>query len=109
MSVPDQQDFHTTLLDVLPFIKDLFTQKWGERDYHKFCKGPCSATLVLDGHQKATRRVCAIKNISIPSVDGSMKDVKVGCLAAPAFRNKKCDEHRWTNENENEHDDKPNI
>jgi hypothetical protein len=105
MPVPDQQDFHTTLLDLLPFIKQLFTKKWGKRDYHRFCKQPCSATIVLDGHQKATRRVCAIKNIHIPSVDGSIRDVKVGCSATPAFKSKKCQEHSLTNEDND--DDRP--
>ena len=107
--VPDQQDFHSMLLDSLSFVKQLFTTKWGRRDYHAFCKGPCSATLVLDGHQKATRRVCAIKNISIPSVDGSIRDVKVGCSATPAFKSKKCEEHSYTNENDGDKPQHSNV
>ena len=99
MPVPDQQDFHTMLLEILPFIKQLFARKWGRREYHTFCKRPCSATIVLDGHQKATRRICAIKNISIPSVDGSIRDIKVGCSATPVFQSKKCQNHSLTNEN----------
>ncbi|CAF4493257.1 unnamed protein product [Rotaria sp. Silwood2] len=101
MPVPDQQDFHTMLLDLLPFLKELFTKKWGKRDHHVFCTGPCSATIVLDGHQKATRRVCSIKNIFVPSVDGTIRNVKVGCSATPAFKNKRCGEHLLTNESEN--------
>ncbi|CAF1599920.1 unnamed protein product [Rotaria magnacalcarata] len=100
MPVPDQQDFHTTLLDLLPFIQELFTKKWGKRDYHAFCRGSCSATIVLDGHQKATRRVCSIKNISIPSIDGTIREVKVGCSAKPAYKSKKCQGHLSTDEND---------
>jgi hypothetical protein len=105
MPVPDQRDFHSMLLDLSPFIKELFTRKWGRKDYHKFCKDNCSVTLVLDGHQKATRRVCEVKNIHVPSVDGSIRDVKVGCSATPAFRSKKCQSHR---DQEND-DDTPQI
>ena len=101
MPVPVQQDFHTMLLELSPFIKQLFTKKWGKKDYHAYCKGNCSATLVLDGHQKATRRVRAVKNISIPSVDGSIRDIKVGCFATPAFKRKKCREHLLANEKDN--------
>ncbi|CAM4946962.1 unnamed protein product [Rotaria socialis] len=100
MPVPDQQGFHTTLLDLLPFIQELFTKKWGKIDYHAFCRGSCSATIVLDGHQKATRRVCSIKNISIPSIDGTIREVKVGCSATPAYKSKKCQEHLSTDEND---------
>ena len=107
MPVPDQQDFHAMLLEILPDIKQLFTRKWGRREHHIYCKGPCSATIVLDGHQKATRRVCSIKNISVPSVDGSIRDVKVGCSATPAFKHKKCREHLLTNDNDDDDDDKP--
>ena len=101
MPVPVQQDSHTMLLELSPFIKQLFTKKWGKKDYHAYCKGNCSATLVIDGHQKATRRVCAVKNISIPSVDGSIRDIKVGCSATLAFKRKKCREHLLANEKEN--------
>ena len=59
MPVPDQQDFHTMLLELSPFIQELFTKKWGKREYHTFCRDSCSVTMVLDGHQKATRRVCS--------------------------------------------------
>ncbi|CAF1467082.1 unnamed protein product [Adineta ricciae] len=105
MPVPDQQDFQEMLLEILPTIKQLFTRKWGKKNYHIYCKGPCSATLVLDGHQKATRRVCAVKNISVPSIDGSIRDVKVGCSATPAFKQKKCREHLLTNDSDD--NDKP--
>lgn len=101
MPVPDQQDFHDMLLDMLPFVKQLFTKKWGKRNYHMFCeKKKCSTTLVLDGHQKATRRVCAIKNLYVPSIDGSIRDVKVGCSATPMYKSKRCREHLLDNDAE---------
>ncbi|CAM4800506.1 unnamed protein product [Rotaria magnacalcarata] len=99
--VPDQQDFQTMLLELLPFVKRWFTENWGKRDYHAFCEGNYSSTIVLDGHQKATRRVCAIKNISVPSYDGAIRDVKVGCSATPVFKSKNCQEHLLSNDNRN--------
>ncbi|CAF4630510.1 unnamed protein product [Rotaria socialis] len=70
MPVPDQQGFHTTLLDLLPFIQELFTKKWGKIDYHAFCR------------------------------DGTIREVKVGCSATPAYKSKKCQEHLSTDEND---------
>ncbi|CAM4821149.1 unnamed protein product [Rotaria magnacalcarata] len=94
-------DFQTMLLELLPFVKRLFTEKWGKRDYYAICEGNCSSTIVLDGHQKATRRVCAIKNISVPSYDGAIRDVKVGCSATPVFKSKNYREHLLSNDNRN--------
>ncbi|CAF3632641.1 unnamed protein product [Rotaria socialis] len=107
--VPDQQDFQTMLLELLPFVKQLFTEKWGKRDYHAFCEGNCGATIVLDGHQKATRRVCAIKKVSVPSNDGPIRDVKVGCSATPVFKSKKCREHLLSTDNDNGEPEVSNI
>ncbi|CAF1465582.1 unnamed protein product [Adineta ricciae] len=82
----------------MPCISQLFTRKWGRKEHHSFCKSPCSATIVLDGHQKATRRVCAIKNSTVPSIDGSIRNIKVGCSATPAYKSKKCQIHSSTEE-----------
>ena len=44
--------------------------------------------------------VCSVKNISIPSIDGTIRDIKVGCSATPAYKTKKCQEHLLTDEND---------
>ena len=64
---------------------------------------------MLDGHQKATRRVCEIKSCYIPSVDGSIRDVKVGCSATPVYKSKKCQEHLLYNDTDNAEPQRLNI
>ncbi len=64
MSVSDQQDFHTMLLELLPSIKGLFMKKWGKSDYHAFCKENCTTTIILDGYQKNYEKsLCSQKNV----------------------------------------------
>ncbi|CAF1560384.1 unnamed protein product [Rotaria magnacalcarata] len=97
------------LLELLPFVKRLFTEKWGKRNYYAICEGNCSSTIVLDGHQKATKRVCAIKNISVPSYDGAIRDVKVGCSATPVFKSKNYREHLLSNDNRSSEPELSNV
>jgi hypothetical protein len=41
--------------------------------------------LYLTDIKKTTRRVCVVKKMYIPCVNGSIHDVKVGCSATPVF------------------------
>ena len=107
IQLPSETDFQSTLLKIQSDVKRVFTQKWGPKTHETYCGSNCSATIVLDGHQKATRRVCAVKNLNIPCEDGSLASVKVGCSSTPAFRSKKCTVHTSTDNNndaESEHD-----
>ncbi|CAF1000714.1 unnamed protein product [Didymodactylos carnosus] len=45
----------------------LFTEQWGSIEHERYCTQECSPLLVLDGHQKATRRVRSVTDLVIPS------------------------------------------
>jgi hypothetical protein len=103
IQVPTGTDFQYMLLQIQPDVKRIFAQKWGRKTHEKYCGSNCSATVVLDGHQKATRRVCAVKNLTTPCEDDSLPFVKVGCSATPAFKSKKCEVHKNENDSDDEH------
>ncbi|CAF1413648.1 unnamed protein product [Adineta ricciae] len=101
--VPTGTDFQSALLQIQPDLKKLFAQKWARKNHETYCGPNCCATVVLDGHQKATRRVCRVKNLTVPCEDDSLPSVKVGCSATPAFKSKVCEAHKSDNNNDDEH------
>ncbi|UJR18690.1 hypothetical protein I4U23_005597 [Adineta vaga] len=85
IQVPTGTDFQSLLLQIQPDVKKMFAQKWAH------------------GHQKATRRVCRVKSLTIPCEDDSLPFVKVGCSATPAFKSKTCEAHKTGNDNDDVH------
>lgn len=55
------------------------------------CGDQCCKCIVVDGHQKARRRICAYKNINVDTAE--MKDLVVGCCRTPATGSRYCDSH----------------
>lgn len=56
------------------------------------CGSHCSRCLVVDGHQKCRRRICAHKDVTVDTVE--MKNLVIGCCRTPATSSRFCDKHR---------------
>ena len=56
------------------------------------CGLHCSKCLVVDGHQKCRRRICAYKDVSVDTEE--MKNLVIGCCRTPAISSRFCDKHR---------------
>ncbi|CAF1120798.1 unnamed protein product [Didymodactylos carnosus] len=89
--VPVEKDFDKEILSLQRDCLDLFIRRWSSKRHQSYCNEDCCKLLVLDGHQKATRRVCAYKIGTIPSEE--LGAIKVGCPHLPAYKNTYCSEH----------------
>jgi hypothetical protein len=56
------------------------------------CGSHCSRCLVIDGHQKCRRRICAYKDVTVDTVE--MKSLVIGCCRTPVTSSRFCDKHR---------------
>jgi hypothetical protein len=57
------------------------------------CGSHCSQCLVVDGHQKCRRRICAFKDVTVDTDE--MTGLLIGCCRTPAISSRFCDKHRY--------------
>lgn len=72
-----------------PRMLSCFTHLWmNHADIIGPCDDNCSKCIVVDGHQKARRRICAHKNVSVNTAE--LKHLVIGCCRTPAAGNRYC-------------------
>ncbi|CAF1152305.1 unnamed protein product [Didymodactylos carnosus] len=91
LATPASFEFHYTLMNLREVCRTVFVRRWSSKSHSRYCTKDCSQLLVLDGHQKATRRVCSVKELTTPSRE--LGTVKVGCHRTPKRGEKNCHEH----------------
>ncbi|CAF0966336.1 unnamed protein product [Didymodactylos carnosus] len=91
IKVPFEKDFDKEVLSLQKDCLDHFIRRWSSKRHQSYCNEDCCKLLVLDGHQKATRRVCAYKTGTIPNEE--LGAIKVGYPHLPAYKNTYCLEH----------------
>ena len=55
------------------------------------CSEQCSKCLIIDGHQKCRRRLCAFKDVKIDTAE--MRNLTIGCCRTPARSSRYCALH----------------
>lgn len=55
------------------------------------CGEHCSKCLIIDGHQKSRRRICAFKDVKVQTEE--MKDLIIGCCKTPIRWSRYCEDH----------------
>jgi hypothetical protein len=55
------------------------------------CGEHCSKCLVVDGHQKSRRRICAFKDVKVNTEE--MANVVIGCCRTPVVSSRYCEVH----------------
>ena len=94
ISIPSSaRDFDQWTWEQYPRLLSSFIYLWSN---HRSLIGPCdkncSQAIIVDGHQKYRRRVCAAKRVHISTEEfGSLT---VGCCRTPNFRSKFCNLHQ---------------
>ncbi|CAF0966296.1 unnamed protein product [Didymodactylos carnosus] len=91
LATPASFEFHAALMNLREVCRTVFIKRWNRQNHSQYCIKDCSQLLVLDGHQKATRRVCSVKELTSPSRE--LGTVKVGCPHTPKRGEKNCIEH----------------
>lgn len=56
------------------------------------CGTNCSQCIVIDGHQKCRRRVCAAKHVQVSTEE--FASLTVGCCRTPRLASRYCDLHQ---------------
>lgn len=55
------------------------------------CGAHCSKCLIVDGHQKTRRRICAFKDVKVNTEE--MRNVVIGCCQTPRVSSRYCELH----------------
>ena len=76
-----------------PRVLSCFTYLWmNHQDIIGSCNDQCSKCLVVDGHQKCRRRICAFKDVQIDTAE--IKKVVIGCCRTPITNSRYCEIHK---------------
>ena len=94
VAVPDRvAEFHLWAWDQLPRLLSYFTYLWMN---HATIIGPCNAhcskCIVVDGHQKCRRRICAFKDVRIDTEE--LQQLVIGCCRTPISNSRYCGNHQ---------------
>lgn len=94
ISIPSSaRDFDQWAWDQYPRLLSSFIYLWSN---HRSLIGPCdkncSQAIIIDGHQKCRRRVCAAKRVDVSTEE--FISLTVGCCWTPSFRSKFCNLHQ---------------
>lgn len=63
------------------------------------CGEHCSKCLIVDGHQKCRRRICAFKDVKVDTAE--IHDLKIGCCRTPVKSSRFCELHQPIQSQEN--------
>ncbi len=93
ISIPYRSaDYDSWAWKEFPRVLCCFTYLWmNHESIIGRCNDQCSKCLVIDGHQKCRRRICAFKDVRIDTEE--MNQIVIGCCRTPVTNNKYCDIH----------------
>lgn len=109
VSVPIQlEDFNEWAWHQFPRLLSCFIYLWIN---HSSIIGPCdencSRCLVVDGHQKSRRRICAFKDVKVNTEE--MSNLIIGCCRTPLVSSRYCELHNKLLSTEISHQSKEMI
>ncbi|CAF4143071.1 unnamed protein product [Rotaria magnacalcarata] len=93
VSVPcSLEDFSQWAWEEFPRLLTCFIYLWANhRTLIGSCGEHCSKCLVVDGHQKSRRRICAFKDVKVETEE--MKELLIGCCRTPVRWSRFCSLH----------------
>lgn len=93
VSTPSRlQDFNDWAWHQFPRLLSYFIYLWvNHRSIIGSCGEHCSKCLVVDGHQKARRRICAFKDVKVNTEE--IKNIIIGCCRTPLISSRYCENH----------------
>ncbi|CAF4408247.1 unnamed protein product, partial [Rotaria magnacalcarata] len=104
VSIPFQvKDFNEWAWHQFPRLLSCFIYLWtNHRTIIVPCDEHCSQCLIVDGHQKCRRRICAFKDVRVNTKE--MTNLVIGCGRTPAASSRSCTLHdiRTTTETSNQ-------
>ena len=90
------EDFQEWAWQQFPRLLSYFIYLWvNHRSIVGSCGEHCSKCLVVDGHQKSRRRICAFKDVQVNTEE--MLDVVIGCCRTPMISSRYCELHAKLN------------
>ncbi|CAF1016734.1 unnamed protein product [Adineta ricciae] len=85
-------DFNEWAWNQFPRLLSSFIYLWmNHRTLIGSCGIHCSKCLVIDGHQKSRRRICAFKDVKVQTEE--MNDLVIGCCKTPVRYSRYCETH----------------
>lgn len=85
-------DFNEWAWNQFPRLLSSFIYLWmNHRTLIGSCGVHCSKCLVIDGHQKSRRRICAFKDVKVQTEE--MNDLVIGCCKTPIRWSRYCETH----------------
>ncbi|CAF3601140.1 unnamed protein product [Rotaria socialis] len=93
VSTPDSlEHFSQWGWEQFPRLLTYFVYLWtNHRTLIGSCGEHCSKCLVVDGHQKSRRRICAFKDVKVDTQE--MTDLVIGCCRTPIRSSRFCQLH----------------
>lgn len=86
-------EFDQWAWDQFPRLLSYFIYLWtNHRTLVGSCGEHCSKCLIIDGHQKSRRRICAFKDVTVETEE--MKDLVIGCCRTPVRFSRYCSIHK---------------
>ena len=85
-------DFNEWAWNQFPRLLSNFIYLWmNHRTLIGSCGVHCSKCLVIDGHQKSRRRICAFIDVKVQTEE--MNDLIIGCCKTPIHWSRYCETH----------------
>jgi hypothetical protein len=93
VSIPcSLKNFNQWTWEQFPRLLSCFIYLWtNHRTLIGSCGEHCSKCLIIDGHQKSRRRICAFKDVKVETEE--MKDLVIGCCRTPVRWSRYCRIH----------------
>ncbi|CAF4768625.1 unnamed protein product [Rotaria sp. Silwood1] len=86
------KDFSQWAWEQFPRLLTCFIYLWtNHRTLIGSCGEHCSKCLIVDGHQKVRRRICAFKDVKVETEE--IKELVIGCCRTPLRRSRFCQLH----------------
>ena len=85
-------DFDQWAWEQFPRLLACFIHLWtNHRTLIGTCGEHCSKCLIIDGHQKSRRRICAFKDVKVQTEE--MEELTIGCCKTPIRWSRYCEDH----------------
>ena len=92
VSTSSLQNFDQWAWEQFPRLLTCFVYLWtNHRTLIGSCGEHCSKCLIVDGHQKARRRICAYKDVKVETEE--IKELLIGCCRTPIRWSRFCSLH----------------
>ncbi|CAF4653683.1 unnamed protein product [Rotaria magnacalcarata] len=102
------QNFNEWAWYQFPRLLSCFIYLWtNNRAIIEPCDKHCSQCLIVDGHQKCRRRICAFKDVQVNTEE--MSNLVIGCCRTPATASRYCTLHDIRTTTENLHQSETRI